>query len=130
MSAAPITRSRAIAAMCKQCVYDPRAAGSGRQQVAICSSTECPLWRFRQLPNAAHPSIASRTPDGIPLALRASNPSEAISRFRGDSPICPQNSIVSDQELPLTSGGATTTQPLCECSPVRFADAVNAVVRA
>jgi hypothetical protein len=107
MSAVPTTRSRAIAAMCKQCVYDPRAAGTWRQQVAICSSIDCPLWRFRPLPSVAHASIASRVPDGFPLALCVSNPSEAIRRLCGDGPICARNSGVLDQERTSNSRGAT-----------------------
>ena len=44
----PRTRSQAINAMCKQCIFDPIGGpGTWRQQVEACPSTQCPLWRFR-----------------------------------------------------------------------------------
>ena len=39
----------AINAMCKQCLYDPRAEGLGtwRQQIEACTATDCPLYAYR-----------------------------------------------------------------------------------
>ena len=50
--AAPIKRPSmrgAINAMCKTCIYDPKAAGCGtwRQQVEACTSPNCPLFPLR-----------------------------------------------------------------------------------
>ena len=41
----------AINAMCKQCLYDPRAEGLGswRQQIEACTATGCPLHPYRPL---------------------------------------------------------------------------------
>ncbi len=30
---------------CKDCIYDPTAPGTWRQQVFLCSANSCPLWR-------------------------------------------------------------------------------------
>ena len=42
----------AIDAKCKSCIYDPgsRGLGAWREQVAACSSTNCPLHPVRPLP--------------------------------------------------------------------------------
>jgi len=42
-------RAAAIHAMCVSCIYDPDALGCGswRKQVEDCTSTECPLYKFR-----------------------------------------------------------------------------------
>lgn len=39
----------AIDAMCRQCLYDPKAAGLGhwRQQIEACTDTGCPLYPVR-----------------------------------------------------------------------------------
>ncbi len=38
---------RAIDGFCKQCIYDPYARGTWRQQVEICTSHQCPLFDVR-----------------------------------------------------------------------------------
>lgn len=40
----------AINAKCTECVYDPGAPGSWRQQVSACGSTQCPLYHVRPQP--------------------------------------------------------------------------------
>lgn len=42
----------AINAKCKECIYDPYDAGAGtwREQVAACGSSDCSLWPYRPLP--------------------------------------------------------------------------------
>jgi len=42
-------RSAAIQAMCVNCIYDPDALGVGswRKQVEDCTSTDCPLYKYR-----------------------------------------------------------------------------------
>jgi len=44
----PSPRKR-IAAMCCECIYDPESMGAGtwRQQVQDCTSTQCPLYPER-----------------------------------------------------------------------------------
>lgn len=41
------SRSAAINAFCKQCIYDRHAAGNWRQQVEACGACSCPLYEFR-----------------------------------------------------------------------------------
>ncbi len=47
----PSPRKR-IAAMCCECIYDPESIGAGtwRNQVADCTSTQCPIYQERPLP--------------------------------------------------------------------------------
>ena len=40
---------------CKTCIYDPKAAGTWRQQVTLCSITNCPLYPVRPVTKAAIP---------------------------------------------------------------------------
>lgn len=37
-------------AKCIECIYDPAGPGSWRQQVAACSSPQCPLYDVRPQP--------------------------------------------------------------------------------
>ena len=41
------SRRAAIEAKCRDCIYDPQARGTWRQQVTLCSCFDCPLWQFR-----------------------------------------------------------------------------------
>ena len=44
---------KAINEMCKWCIYDDKSGlGTWRQQVGGCTSTECPLYLLRPLPDA------------------------------------------------------------------------------
>jgi len=54
-----MSRKLAIERMCRQCIYDPHAGGTWRQQTEECPSTTCPLWRYR--PRSASPR-APRAP--------------------------------------------------------------------
>lgn len=41
---------------CKSCIYDPKAAGTWRQQVELCPCVEsCHLWPLRPVSNAPIP---------------------------------------------------------------------------
>jgi len=44
-----LTRQQAINENCKQCLYDPYAAGLGtwKQQIEACTDEECPLYGYR-----------------------------------------------------------------------------------
>jgi len=37
----------AINAMCRQCIYDPHAAGTWRKQVQECTAPDCALYAYR-----------------------------------------------------------------------------------
>jgi len=41
---------QAINDMCERCVYDPRARGGWREQVADCGGISCPLYDVRPVP--------------------------------------------------------------------------------
>lgn len=41
---------QAINAKCRECIYDPVAAGTWRAQVAECTSSTCPLFEVRPRP--------------------------------------------------------------------------------
>ena len=38
---------KAIGAKCKWCIYDPIERGNWREQVTMCTATDCPLWHCR-----------------------------------------------------------------------------------
>lgn len=41
---------KCIEAKCKDCIYDPAAGGTWREQVELCTSEKtCPLWPVRPL---------------------------------------------------------------------------------
>lgn len=61
-----LTRSQAIAADCRECTYDPAAAGTWREQVSICACVGCPLWPYRPLATSAPMWIKSRAPSDLP----------------------------------------------------------------
>lgn len=81
---APKTRGAAIAAKCKDCIHDPAAAGTWREQVAACQSLDCPLWRFRPLQDG--PScpawIKSHDPADLPEGWTRLEQSEAVRQMR------------------------------------------------
>ena len=62
----PLTRGEAIAAKCRDCLYDDKAAGTWRQQVTACHLTDCPLWRFRPLAGGVPPFIRARDAARLP----------------------------------------------------------------
>ena len=43
---------KAINDKCKDCIYDPLAGGTWREQVAQCSCVLCPLWELRPGPES------------------------------------------------------------------------------
>jgi len=48
-----VSLRRAIDAKCKDCLYDPLSGGGKwREQVAQCSSVNCPLWPIRPAPSS------------------------------------------------------------------------------
>lgn len=85
MKAPPATRNAAIAAKCRDCLFDKEAAGTWRQQVTVCPSTDCALWTFRPLAEGIPHRLKSRSPDDLPdgwhllpqaLAIRSLEPSK------------------------------------------------------
>jgi hypothetical protein len=81
---APRTRGAAIAAHCRECIHDPNAPGTWREQVAACGSTSCALWRFRPVQDGRScPSwIKSRDPADLPADWPKVDAAEAVRRMR------------------------------------------------
>lgn len=81
---APKTRGQAVAAYCRECIYDPQAFGTWREQVAVCQCTDCPLWRFRPLQDArsAPDWISAHDPDDLPKGFPGMDQEEAVRTMR------------------------------------------------
>ena len=50
MSGARLPLRECVDAKCKECIYDPLSAGTWREQVAACTSGNCPLFDVRAVP--------------------------------------------------------------------------------
>lgn len=79
---APTTRGQAIRAKCKDCIYDPEAGGTWTEQVACCTSLDCPLWRFRPLSRNAPEWLRSRDPADLPKGWTGLAHDEALKVLR------------------------------------------------
>ena len=55
---------RSINAFCRSCIYDSREPGAWRQQVAACTSPDCPLYAVR-------PKSRAKPTNVVPEALVA-----------------------------------------------------------
>ena len=58
---------KAINDKCKDCLYDPKCGGgTWREQIAKCSSINCPLWPVRPAARAGSPlGDPPRNPDTV-----------------------------------------------------------------
>ena len=79
---APRTRGAAITAKCKDCIHDPAAAGTWREQVSVCTATDCPLWGFRPLNRTPPAWIKSHDPADLPEGWKSLDQDEAVRRLR------------------------------------------------
>lgn len=58
----PRSLRKAIDAMCKWCIYDPKSGGGNwRQQVTACAITRCALWPVRPLSRGESPASEAET---------------------------------------------------------------------
>lgn len=48
----PRSRAQAINAKCRECIHDPAAKGTWREQVGACVSSNCALHPFRPMPRS------------------------------------------------------------------------------
>lgn len=72
----------AVKAKCKECIYDPIAPGTWLQQVAECSSSNCPLHSVRPLPLSV--KKAQNRPDNDEAAPAAADDAgEDVSTLLG-----------------------------------------------
>lgn len=52
-----VTRQKAIAAKCKDCIHDPEAPGTWVQQVEACEIRACSLWQYRPKSRKKKPRV-------------------------------------------------------------------------
>ena len=55
----------AINAKCRECIYDPAAPGTWREQVAQCSVIRCALWPIRPVPSGGPFADPPRDPASV-----------------------------------------------------------------
>jgi hypothetical protein len=53
-----LTRTKAIAAKCKECIYDPEDDGTWRMQTEACELSDCALWAYRPKPRRKTPDMS------------------------------------------------------------------------
>lgn len=102
-----MTRGQAIAAKCRECIHDPHAAGTWREQVAVCACTVCTLWQYRPLSRNAPAWIASRSPDDLPNGFASLIHDEAVATLRGNMDASPDSAPVRAHRGTCGQGGAT-----------------------
>lgn len=81
--ALPKTRGQAITAKCRDCIYDPANGGTWREQVALCTATSCPLWRYRPMSAHAPKFLVDRNPEKLPLGWLTLQQPQALDVLRG-----------------------------------------------
>lgn len=77
-----MTRGQAIAAKCRDCIYDSCAGGTWREQVGCCTAVGCPLWRFRPLPRNAPHWMVKRDASELPSGWLTLPQTDAIEHLR------------------------------------------------
>ena len=78
-----LTRGEAIAAKCRECLYDDQSAGTWRQQVSACPSTECSLWPVRPLAGGVPSWITAREVSRLPDDWRTLTHDVAVAMVAG-----------------------------------------------
>ena len=68
----------AVNAKCRECIHDPAAPGTWREQVAQCSVIRCGLWSVRPAPSGGPFADPPRNPatvtrDWLAQAVRGAN---------------------------------------------------------
>ena len=79
----PLTRGEAIAAKCRECLYDDQSVGTWRQQVSACPATECALWPVRPLAGGVPSWITAREVSRLPDDWRTLTHGEAVAMVAG-----------------------------------------------
>lgn len=70
MKSTRVSRVTAIATKCRDCIYDPLAVGTWREQVAACVSANCALHAVRPVPRAC---LRAGEPDPVAIAALREN---------------------------------------------------------
>ena len=79
----PFTRGEAIAAKCRECLYDDQSVGTWRQQVSACPATECALWPVRPLAGGVPSWITAREVSRLPDDWRTLTHDAAVAMVAG-----------------------------------------------
>jgi hypothetical protein len=69
----------AIDAKCRDCIYDPVAPGTWREQVAQCSAIGCRLWPVRPEPSSGPFAGPPRDPAAVTVGWLRAPVGEAVS---------------------------------------------------
>lgn len=77
----------ALNAKCRDCIYDPKAGGTWREQTAACPASSCPLWPYRPAATSGPLANPPRDPAAVTPGWRAAlvgclktgNPSPEVS---------------------------------------------------
>lgn len=108
---APKTRGQAVTAKCRECVHDPDAAGTWREQVSVCSSVDCALWRFRPLAANAPTWITSRNPADLPKGWASLAQDDAVRCLRGGTDANPDGDAVQPHSQTRSTEGVGMYHP-------------------
>lgn len=79
----PMTRGEAIAAKCRECLYDDQSVGTWRQQVSACPATDCALWPLRPLAGGVPAWITAREVSRLPDDWRNLTHGAAVAMVAG-----------------------------------------------
>jgi hypothetical protein len=70
---------KALNDKCRDCIHDTEAPGTWREQVAQCSTPNCPLWPYRPAPSGGPFANPPRDPDTVTREWLKKPVGEAIS---------------------------------------------------
>lgn len=90
----------AINAKCRDCIHDPVAPGTWREQIAQCSAIRCPLWPLRPGPSSGPLANPPRDPDAVTQEWLAKPIGEAVSGHPLTQPIASATNLPPDSVLP------------------------------
>lgn len=69
-----MTRQQSINAKCKDCIYDPLAGGTWRQQAENCTVTSCSLYPYRPVSKPRKITLHSVTTAQVGPVLQEARP--------------------------------------------------------
>ena len=105
-----MTRQAAIKDYCRSCICDEENGGRWTEQTAVCSTVDCPLWRFRPVPSTAAAWVKARDPEQVPADWNQLDHAKAIRCLYEEIDASVRKGLVSGP-LPTTQVGAATTLP-------------------
>jgi len=103
-----MTRQAAIKDYCRSCICDEENGGRWTEQTALCSTIECPLWRFRPVPRTAANWVKARDPEQLPADWNPLDHAKAVHCLYEDIDASVRKGPVSGSPPTAQAGGATT----------------------